>query len=359
MNPVLWVNKSRLIKNFNLIKERTSSSFVCPMVKANAYGVGDTLVVGVLLEAGAKHFGVARVFEGEKLRRFFSGQDFEILVFNALTEDSLRSCVESDLIPVIGQENDLKVLESFPFKDLKRIKKVHLKLDLGMSRFGFSLVDAEPVAKRLKSLGLSLGGVCGHFATSEDFSLERGRSEELLASLVETAKSIGVSEELVHAPNTSAIERGRFKVGLRPGIALYGVSQYEENSLKGVLKLTAPLVAINGISEGEKVSYGGTWSTKEGARIGILPIGYADGLRRGLSNRIRVGLNGHVCSQVGVICMDYCMIDLGLECVAKEGDELILFDEKYSDLFEWAKLLETIPYEILTGLGDRIERKVF
>ncbi len=359
MNPILWVDRRQLIKNFNSIKEKTNSGFVCPMVKANAYGVGDTLVVGTLLEAGAKHFGVARFFEGEKLRRFFPVQKFNILVFNVLTEESLRSCIESSLIPVIGRENDLKVLESFSINELNKLKKVHVKFDLGMSRFGFRLKDATAVAEKIRGLGLDLEGVCGHFPTAEDFSEPRGCSVKLLKNLVTAASGVGVPEDRVHAPNTSAIERGLFQVGLRPGLALYGLSQCSGSKLGGVLKLTAPLSAINELSRGDRVSYGGAWVAKENTRIGILPIGYADGLRRGLSGRIRFELSGKFYSQVGAICMDYCMINLGSEGSFQEGDLVTLFGRGDAHLFEWSEALGTIPYEILTGLGDRIERRGF
>lgn len=357
MNPTLWVNKKALINNLSFFKKRTSSSFICPMVKANAYGVGDTLVVGALLEAGVKHFGVARTFEGEKLRRFFPNVEFEILVFNSLTEESVKECIASNLTPVVGSFADLEVLKSFGLKVLE-LKKVHLKIDLGMTRFGVLISDAKKVKTRLKQMGLEVEGLCGHFPTSEDLCEESGQTAELLKSLLDCAKELDISEERVHAPNSAAIERGDFNVGLRPGIALYGVSQHQEVGLQGALKLTAPLVAVNPVLEGAKVSYGGSWTAKATSLIGVLPIGYADGLRRGLSNRITLSLEGQSCPQVGVICMDYCMIDLGVSSKALKGDEVVLFDGSYKNLFEWSKTLETIPYEFLTGLGDRIERKI-
>ncbi len=359
MNPVLWVNQDNLVKNFNLIKSKTDSTFICPMVKTNAYGVGDTLVVGTLLEAGAKHFGVARVFEAEKLRRFFPNKAFEILVFNALYKGSIKSYAESDLTPVVGSYSDLDVLKGLLKDDLKKIGSVHLKFDLGMSRFGFKLKDVSQVGEVLKSLGLNIQGVCGHFPNSKDFLQEEGLSARLLTDLINCASKVGVCKENVHAPNSTAIQSGKFQVGLRPGIGLYGVSLIKESGLKGVLRLTSPVVSFNSLSTGDKVSYEGVWKAKEPVRIGVLPIGYADGLRRGLSNRIKFFLKGVAYSQVGAICMDYCMVNLGSEKNLKQGDKLTLFDETYSSLFEWAKILNTIPYELLTGLGHRIERRVF
>lgn len=357
MNPVLWVDREKLIKNFNIIKGKTESSFVCPMVKANAYGVGDTLVVGALLEAGAEHFGVARVFEAEKLRRFFPNRKFEILVFNALFGESIKAYAESALTPVVGGATDLEVLKNLSKTDLKKIGKVHIKFDLGMSRFGFGLGDSVQVWGALKNLGLNIQGVCGHFPDSEDFANTGGGSKKLLEELTACAANLGVSEDRVHAPNSGAIERGNFKVGLRPGLSLYGVSQSREEGISGVLKLTTPLVSVNSLSPGTSVSYGGAWTAEEKIRIGVMPIGYADGLRRGLSNRIKFLLKGQAYSQVGNICMDYCMVNLGKTGDVMKGDEFVLFDETYSSLFEWADLLGTIPYELLTGLGERVERR--
>ncbi len=357
MNPALWVDRGKLIKNFNVIKSKTNSQFVCPMVKANAYGVGDTLVVGTLLDAGAEHFGVARVFEAEKLRRFFPNRKFQILVFNALYGDTIHSYVESSITPVVSGHSDLEVLKNLSKADLKKIDQVHIKFDLGMSRFGFDMKDSAQVWGALKNLGLSIQGVCGHFPQSEDFADENGSSKHLLENLVSCASSLGVPEERVHAPNSEAISRGRFQVGLRPGLGLYGVSQSKESGINGVLRLTSPLATINSLSLGDRVSYGGTWSAKEQVNVGVLPIGYADGLRRGLSGRIKFFSRGKAYSQVGTICMDYCMVDLGKAREAMKGEEFVLFDETYSSLFEWAELLGTIPYELLTGLGERVERR--
>ncbi len=355
MNPVLWINQDNLVKNFNFIKNKTESTFICPMVKANAYGVGDTLVVGTLLEVGAKYFGVARVFEGEKLRRFFPNKKFEILVFNTLYKDSIKSYAESGLTPVVGSGSDLGLLKELSVKNLKKIGNVHLKFDLGMSRFGFKLKDMSQVWEAIKSLGLNIQGVCGHFPNNKD-SLQE---ERLLNDLIKCAFKAGVSKQNVHALNSTAIQGDKFQVGLRPGISLYGVSQIKESGLKGVLRLTSPVVSFNSLFRGDRVSYGGTWKAKGPVRIGILPIGYADGLRRGLSNRIKFVLKESVYSQVGEICMDYCMVNLGNGGNLRQGDKLILFDETYLSLFEWAKILNTIPYELLTGLGDRIERRIF
>jgi alanine racemase len=360
MNPSLWINRENLVKNIHLIKQKTTSPFVCPMVKANAYGVGDSLVVQTLLNAGIKHFGVARTFEGEKIRRFFPTLDFEILVFNSFSLNNIDDYLKSDLTPVVTDQSSLNAIKDLGVEQRKRLRDIHIKFDLGMSRFGFRPEESQNLKEQLHQLGLKVGGVCGHFSKSEDFGQEGGQSKIKLKELIASAQTIGVSVDKVHAANSAAIEWGQsFEVGLRPGIGMYGIGQKKGSGLEGVLSLKAPLVGVNSVLEGETVSYGGTWVAKKDCKIGILPIGYADGLRRGLSNRIKFQIDGVECDQVGLICMDYSMVDLSPLEGAQVGEEVILFNENYSSLYEWADLLGTIPYELISGLGDRVERKAF
>lgn len=355
-NPKLWLNKSHLLHNLRSMKKKTSSDFICPMVKANAYGVGDTLVVSTLLEMGVKHFGVARVFEAEKLRRTFPNISFDILIFHPLEKERLSSYLFNELTAVVSSLHDIELLESLDEKERLRLKPLHLKIDLGMNRLGFKEDQVFEIKEKLSQLNLKVEGVCGHFPTAGDYGESSGRSEPSLKNLVELAKVFGVSEEHVHAPNSEALVKSDFNVGLRPGIALYGVTDHED--FKGALKLTAPVVSINTVLEGQKVSYGGLWEAKVDTKVGILPIGYADGLRRGLSDRIKFEFNGQFYDQVGAVCMDYCMVNFTADSDLLVGMEMTLFDEDLKDLYGWAKALNTLPYEILTGLGDRVERKV-
>lgn len=360
--PVLYIEKKKIQSNLTFIKSKTDSTFICPMVKANAYGVGDTLVVSQLLEWGLRNFGVARVREGEKLRRFFPNQDFDILVFCSLDETNIFSYIHNGLSPVVCTRRCLEVLRSLAKEERKKLPPLHIKFDLGMMRFGLPLEDSFSLSEEVRKMGLSVAGLCGHFPKGNEVTNQESATSKSLEDLVSRAADFGVTRDKVHVPNSEALlSKERFGVGLRPGIALYGLSQEKdvETSLMGALTLKAPLIALKKLSKGGSVSYGGLWRSSEETKIGVLPVGYADGLRRGLSNRIKFCLRDKsLVDQVGAICMDFCMINLGLESQAKEGDEVVLFDSSYSQLYRWSRLLGTIPYEIITGLGDRIERKL-
>jgi alanine racemase len=357
MNPKLWLNRENLIHNLRHLKKQTSSNFVCPMVKANAYGVGDSLVVASLLSIGVKNFGVARLFEAEKLRRLFPNDEFDVLVFHPMMQGELDSYLNNKITPVVSSFEDLKFLSSLDKSILKKMKPLHLKFDLGMNRLGFDLNRQTEVKELLVKNELKISGVCGHFSTAGDYGDQNGKSSGLLSDLVKLANKLGVEESSVHIPNSDALLRGKFDVGIRPGISLYGVTK-SSTDLKGAIKLTAPVVAFKDVQKGASVSYSGMWTADEHSKLAILPIGYADGLRRKLSNRINFKMKNADFRQVGAICMDYCMVLLDKSSPVERGDDFVLFDEDLKDLYNWAELLETIPYELLTGLGDRIERRV-
>jgi len=357
MNPKLTLNRASLIHNLRVLKKQTSSAFICPMVKANAYGVGDTLVVNSLLSAGVKFFGVARVFEAEKLRRHFPNDSFDILVFHPVLKTEVEACIQNQITLVLSSFRDFQVLESFSKESLKQLKPVHIKFDLGMNRLGFDLSDQSEIQAQLTKLQLQVNGVCGHFSNAADFDTSSSVSAVMLKELIKTARSFNLGEEQVHAPNSDSLSRSTFKVGIRPGLSLYGLSK-PKIGLEGALTLTAPLVSIKTAVAGSSVSYSGLWTAPKNEKIGILPIGYADGLRRGLSGRVSFVNNQQDHAQIGAICMDYCMVHLESQREYTVGEDFVLFDESSKSLYNWSELLGTIPYEILTGLGNRIERRV-
>lgn len=356
MQPKLKISKKALISNLLNYRKKTSSSFICPMVKANAYGVGDSLVVRELLNANVSDFGVARVSEGLALRRKFSQDNFEILVFAPLTQTNILDYIRSGLTAVIGSKNDLQILESLGENSRRSLKKIHLNFDLGMSRLGFSIADAPFVKDYVESLKLEVGGVSGHFSEAHTFATSDSASEKSLKRLIEIGCYFNLTVDKVHAPNTEALNFKKFDVGIRPGIGLYGLMG-DESSLSA-LSLTAPLVQTRLLEVGDKVSYGGLWTAKERTQIGVFSIGYADGLKRALSGKISFNsqeTKKRAYLQVGAICMDYTMVNLGLDADFELGEEFTVFGNSI-DLMKWCDIMNCIPYEILTSLGDRVER---
>jgi len=332
------------------------------MVKANAYGVGDSLIVGELLDLGVKNFGVARVSEGERLRRLFPQQQFQILVFAPLCASFIESYIQSSLTPVVGSAEDLRILSTLSSEDQNSLEGVHVKFDLGMTRLGFSFFEADTVTETLKSLNIKVLGVCGHFSQASDITNIDSKETEGLEELTSLSKLFGINQELVHAPNSEALSSGSFVVGSRPGLSLYGLSDSKElvAGLEPALSLYAPLVHSRSVKKGTRVSYGGAWVSDVDTQVGVLLIGYADGLPRGLSGKISLFNDGDTFKQVGRICMDYTMIDIGPSKSPKIGQMYTFFDVKHNPraLSDWAESLGCISYELLVGLGDRLLRRV-
>ena len=332
------------------------------MVKANAYGVGDSLVVSELLSMGVKNFGVARVFEGQRIRRLHPYKKFNILVFAPLCASDIEDYLASDLTPVIGSVVDIDILNNLSVDQKKRLRGLHLKFDLGMTRLGFSLEEAQTIKELLKNSGLEVAGICGHFSQADRILDSNSKDLEGLNALEEISKVFELPIDSVHAPNSAALGLGEFNVGSRPGLSLYGLSDEHKvgEFLEPALSLYAPIVNIRPVKKGVKVSYGGTWESPTDTNIGVLLIGYADGLPRGLSGSMNVSNNGKTYPQVGTVCMDYTMVDLGAKNDLKIGDKMAFFDQNHNPraLSDWANTLGCITYELLVGLGDRLNRRI-
>lgn len=356
MTPCLRLIKSQFERNLKFICSKTTSDFICPMVKANGYGMGDVQVVELILEFGISRVGVARVSEGLNLRRFLPQGKFDILVFHPVLESDLSFYRDASLTPVVSSIEEIKIIKSD--KVLSK-RGVHLKFDLGMNRFGFRPEEANRISLELQESNVHIQGVAGHFPSGDDFSNKEGSSLDQLNRLKDLKASYFNKAEHLHIPNSSAILKSNFDVGLRPGISMYlGDPSNIERDLGTSISLAVPLLLKKKVRRGEGVSYGATWRADRDTEIGILPIGYADGLRRGLSNRIQVRIKDKCFPLVGAICMDYSMVDIGLDNGLCIGEEFEFFGPDFSEVKRWSDLLGTIPYEILTGLGSRVVRRV-
>lgn len=348
--------------------------FFCPMVKANAYGHGDVPVVKALLEEECRCVGVVSVEEGRSLREQCDGR-FDILVFGNFELWSFKLMVEHQLTPVISQWNDLKLLIEFGKKQKLQRLGVHLKFNTGMNRLGFSVDEAKSVYECVSQhRWIEIQGVMTHLMQSGDILNESGVSQMQLARFEKLSKVFPRSIPR-HVYNSAALcaltlRSEKLCYGVRPGLAIYGVwpdikgelGRELELKLEPVMSLRSRLVALHQIKKGEPVSYGPTWVAKRDSLIGVLPLGYADGWTRRLSNKTEVGVRGELAPQVGTICMDYSMIDLtDLKCSQNLciGDEVLIFgksNDGYLPVENCAKNSATIPYEILTAVGTRVPR---
>jgi alanine racemase len=357
-------------------------TFICPMVKANAYGHGDVEVARSLRAAGANYLGVALVEEGESLRR--GGDRGPILVFGPADTGSSESMMRENLTPVVSAWDQLDALES-AYAELGSSRfGLHLEFNTGMNRLGFEPGEVSKLREWFEAhKEFRVEGVCTHLFSGNDAGEMKGESHRQLErfSVIVDAFS-DIRDLIVHAlASSSSIniwkrlqERKEVPasamrpMGLRPGIGIYGVPPgNDENaqiSLKAVMSIKTHLISIHRIGKGERVSYGPTWTAERDSVIGTVPFGYADGYRRSLSNKASVLVRGQRARQAGTICMDYFMIDLtDIEMTSgkpfKLGEEVVLLGDQGAQSIsadELATLSGTIAYEVLTGISNRVTR---
>jgi alanine racemase len=359
------IRLSNLTHNFRFLKSLLKgSSFICPMVKASAYGHGATECAVALAHAGVHDLGVVLVEEGIRLRE--AGVKGAILVFGTFHNEAAAQTVKYSLTPVISRWQDLKEFE----KNIDNGENygIHLKFNTGMNRLGFAVDDAAKLAEALKkSKKLSLSGVCTHLLQGEDSEDTEGRSKQQVTDLKSLETHFSGKNIPFHALNSSALCSEVFSgIGARPGIALYGaqpaLNKKRKLDLRPVMSVKSQIELLQKVKKGQTVSYGGTWTAKRDSVIGILPMGYADGYPRSASNKSQMLVRGERVPVTGIVCMDYTMIDLTDLNAKKEiriGEEAVVFGTQGAANYsvdELALAAGTISYEILTRVSARVPR---
>lgn len=360
---ILEINFDNLVKNMNYYRSKLKKDTkLMVMVKAFAYGSGNFEISNVLEFHHADYLTVAYVDEGIELRK--KGINLPIMVMTP-EKNTFESIIKNNLEPDIHSFRSLSSLEdTINQLDTSLLKPVgiHIKLDTGMHRLGFLPNEIDKLIERLKSnSNIKIQSIFSHFAGSDspefnDFSMKQIHVFEEGSSKITAAFPYKI---LRHILNTAGITRFTdYQYDMvRLGIGIYGIAPCKEDKgkLHNVVSLKSTIVNIKEYEEGETVGYGRHGVITRHSRIGIIPIGYADGLRRQLGNgKACFWVNGKPAPIIGNICMDLCMIDVtGIDC--KEDDTAILFDENHH-VEDIAKACDTIPYEILTGISQRVKR---
>lgn len=343
---------------------------LCCVVKADAYGHGAAACAKIMHAAGADMFAVATVREGIALRE--AGQHLPILLLSEPPATAVEALLEHDIMPAIfTPEFALAYGECAVHKG--KVGKYHMAIDTGMNRIGVHYTEAVEFRRGIDfHRGIQCDGVFTHFATADDpdgwdHQLQCKRFEEAIAGLREAGFDCGI----VHCDNTPAsiLNTSTHFDMIRAGIGLYGLQPCERTAavmpLEPVMSVRARITNVMHPAMGEGVSYGYTYRVPR-ARVQIctLPLGYADGLSRTLSNRMEVLYRGQRVRQVGNICMDQCMMALTetsacpvpdaevgelVTVVGRDGDACITMDEM-------ARLRGTINYEVACGFGMRLEK---
>ncbi len=361
---VLEINLHSLIENLNYFRSKLlPDTKIMVMVKAFSYGSGSFEIANILEYHNVDYLCVAYTDEGVELRR--AGIKLPIIVMNP-EEEAFDQILQYNLEPEIYSFRILKQFNKAIDGYSHDIKgKIHLKLDTGMHRLGFLEKDMGNLIKELQqSHRLRVVSVFSHLAAADDpqedqFTRNQYQQLNAMATHLETALNYTFLKHILNSAGISRFPEAQMDM-VRLGIGLYGVEHLEEEKgkLQNVSSLKTIISQIKEVPKGETVGYNRSFKAPEKMRIAIVPVGYADGLRRNLSNgKGRLYIHGKAAPIIGKICMDMCMLDIrNISC--KEGDQVIIFGENHP-ITELAKHAETIPYEILTGISKRVKRVYF
>ncbi len=357
------VRLDALSHNLHALQRHTGVP-VMGVVKANAYGHG-LIPVALHLEAqGIAQLGVAFVEEGLALRR--AGVQLPVLVFGGFHAPQVRQFLLHDLEVTVSSIEKLRQVEQAA-ESLGRKAVIHLKIDTGMERVGVHSDCAAPfIEAALASRWCTLKGVYSHLACADDpgSSMTTMQLHRFLDACA-CFERMGAPMPLRHLANSGGVLHfpETWLDMVRPGIALYGVlpdpASRPSVVLQPALSLVSSVVYFKVVRSGSSISYGATWTANGDTRVITLPIGYGDGYPRALSSRGEVLVRGQRHPIAGRICMDQFMVDLGPAGTAYNGDEAVLIGRQDNAVITCeavAQAAGTIPYEILTGLNERIPR---
>jgi len=363
-STVLEVNLSAVQHNLNFFKSKLNPKVkLMAMVKAYSYGAGAFEVANLLQFNKIDYLGVAYPEEGVALRK--AGISTPIMVMNGDVY-SFEKMIKYQLEPEIFNFETLRLFkETLERQLLSKPYPIHIKIDTGMHRLGFSLDELSELVQLLSSEEqLEIRSVFSHLGTSDDASMMEFTKEQIDKFIQVKLAFTGVfnSDPLFHLVNSSGIlevPEAQFDMA-RLGLGLYGISPIAKfsNHLQKVSSLITSISQLKMVSKGESVGYSRDCILKEPTEVAVIPIGYADGMRRTLGNRKgHVMFGGKKAPIIGNVCMDMTMIDVtGLN--AKEGDQVIVFGRGLS-IEEFAENMDTIPYEALTGISPRVKRVYF
>ena len=344
-----WVeiNLGALERNFKKLKELLKTDIMA-VVKADAYGHGATALAPILQSLKVHSFGVATVDEGIALRN--SNIKTPIIILGATPLWAYESCLKNNLTVTIYSQDQLTNIEELSKRITSKIS-AQLKIDTGMNRLGVDYKEApEIIEKILKSNFLELEGIFTHLADAKNYEFSKVQRERF-DHVVETCHGMSLQKHI--ANSYAAINYPEFRYDLvRAGIALYG---QEFNFLEPLISLKGRVTEIHNILKGESVSYDRTWTAPKDSIIATVPIGYADGVDRKLSNNISALYNEKEIKQVGSITMDQMMFDIS-EVNDPQVNDVITLISKDLPISQWAEKLNTITYELICRLKMRLPR---
>ncbi|MBI3400790.1 MAG: alanine racemase [Acidobacteria bacterium] len=360
MNPtVVEIHLPSLRHNLQEVTRRVGTAAVLAVVKANAYGHGAVPVSLALLATGAHQLGVATVEEGLELRD--AGVTAPILVMGGLCD--IPAMQRFNLTPVLPSRDAVEAAARLAAPRTAPLR-VHLKIDTGMSRLGLVPDEALALLRSDWPPTLHLEGVMSHLASADE---PDGRATERqlarFRAFLEAIQAAGLTVPAAHIANSAAILKypSSHLDLVRPGLMLYGYASGLTPSadLRPALTWKTRVIQIKKVDKGQPVSYGGTFVASRPSTLAVLPVGYADGYSRALSNKGHALIGGRPAPVVGRVCMDLTVVDVTDHPAVRPGDEAILLGRQgaaaitANDLAAWQ---DTISYEVLCRIGPRVTR---
>ena len=360
---VLEINLNSIIHNLNYFRSKLNSNTkIMAMVKAFSYGSGSFEIANVLQFHRVDYLCVAYADEGIELRK--AGITMPIMVMNP-EEQSYEAMLQFNLEPEIYSFRVLSLFEDSIKRMANKSGKlvpIHIKLDTGMHRLGFDENEVNELIVRIKNnKNILIKSIFSHLAASDEHNHDEFTWQQIKKFNVMTDKitmhfNYTILKHILNSAGISRFPDAQYDM-VRLGIGMYGVgaNNADQNQLQNVSSLKTSISQIKNIPMNETIGYSRKGVARRDMQIATVPIGYADGLSRKLSNgKGKMIVNGKPAPIVGNVCMDMCMIDI-TEINASENDEVIVFGDNYS-ILEVAKNAETIPYEILTNVSRRVKR---
>lgn len=360
------INLDNLRHNFREVRRVVGNKKIFGVIKADAYGHGAIEAARVLNEEGVDYFSVAIITEAMELRRH--GFSEPILVLGYTPDTFADQIVENNITQTVFNYECARAISTEAVKRGK-IAKVHVKIDTGMGRVGYT--DDDDIVDEIKKIsdlpGIYVEGIFSHFSTADEKDKEYSYIQlEKFKNIIKSLESEGINIEIKHIANSGAIIdiKEAYFDAVRPGIILYGYYPSSEVNksvldLKPVMTLKSNIVYIKNVEKGTPISYGRKFIADKNMKIATIPIGYADGFTRLLFNKTSVIVNGKLCPIVGKICMDQCMIDVSNCTDVNTHDEVIIMG-KTADIDISAEViankLDTISYEVLCMVSKRVPR---
>jgi len=352
------IDSKRLKHNWEVFKIKASAGILVNL-KANAYGIGAYETGRFFERQGADYFSVAYINEGVALRQ--KDITTNLLVFNP-SFDEFAPLIDYRLEPEVSSLAYLKTL--ITFLSTKKIKNfpIHLKIDTGMHRAGIEFFELGKLLQLLKQTdSVLVKSVFSHLAAAEDpgedeFTHRQIQNFEQITHKLEQNLPVKFFRHLLNTAGAFRFPQAQYEM-IRPGLGLFGYTliNADRDKLKPVLQLKTKINQIKNLKSGESVGYNRVFTAQKATKVGLLPLGYADGIDRRLGNtQYFVKCRGYSAPIIGNVSMDTISIDLtGTPC--EQGDEVIVIDNE-QDVYKMADLLGTIPYEIIAGLSIRLPR---